>query len=100
MTAEAELIAAIVADPDDAAAYLVYADYLQSRGDPRGDLIVLLHAGDADAERDRVARLHLRAHHAALLGVLAKDTRSIKIERWRRGFIDNIRVIADNEHHA
>ncbi|MBA3538368.1 MAG: TIGR02996 domain-containing protein, partial [Deltaproteobacteria bacterium] len=38
-----KLEAAILADPDDTAAYLVYADWLQSRGDPRGELIVLQH---------------------------------------------------------
>lgn len=38
---EAELLAAIAADPDDEAARLVYADWLIARGDRRGDLIAL-----------------------------------------------------------
>jgi len=44
-----ELEAAILADPDNADAYLVYADWLQAQGDPRGELIVLQHRGETDA---------------------------------------------------
>ena len=40
MATEAELLAAIAASPDDAAR-LVYADWLLSRGDARGELIML-----------------------------------------------------------
>ncbi len=36
---EAELIAAIVAAPDDVAAKEVYADWLEQRGDPRAELV-------------------------------------------------------------
>lgn len=36
---DAKLEAAIEADPDNADGYLVYADWLQSHGDPRGELI-------------------------------------------------------------
>jgi len=38
-----ELEAAILEDPDNAEAYLVYADWLQTAGDPRGELIALQH---------------------------------------------------------
>jgi uncharacterized protein (TIGR02996 family) len=52
MTNRGALEAAIEADPDDTAAYLVYADWLQAQGDPLGELIVLAHAGkDAAAEQ-------------------------------------------------
>jgi uncharacterized protein (TIGR02996 family) len=40
---EAQLIAAIAANPDDEAPRLVYADWLIARGDRRGELIVLDH---------------------------------------------------------
>ncbi|HEY1814001.1 MAG TPA: TIGR02996 domain-containing protein [Kofleriaceae bacterium] len=38
-----ELEEQIFADPSDPAAYLVYADWLQSQSDPRGELIVRQH---------------------------------------------------------
>src|SRR5688572_15486077 len=41
--ANAELEAAIAADPDQPEPYLVYADWLQSQDDPRGELIVVQH---------------------------------------------------------
>src|SRR5262245_51595688 len=51
----AKLEAAIAADPDDADAYLVYADWLQAQGDPRGELIVLAHANKAKAAAKLIA---------------------------------------------
>ena len=38
-TTRAELLAAIIADPDNRAARQVYADLLQQEGDPRGEFI-------------------------------------------------------------
>jgi uncharacterized protein (TIGR02996 family) len=38
-TDEAPFLAAIQADPDDQAPRLIYADWLEERGDPRGELI-------------------------------------------------------------
>jgi len=67
----AELEAAIAAEPDAPGPYLVYADWLQERGDPRGELITLSHAGRAEA-----FQAHLAAHRRALLGELAVDTSS------------------------
>jgi uncharacterized protein (TIGR02996 family) len=43
VTEEAQLLAAIAAEPDDESTRLVYADWLIARGDPRGELIVLDH---------------------------------------------------------
>jgi uncharacterized protein (TIGR02996 family) len=40
----APLLRAIDASPSDPAPYLVYADWLQQQGDPRGQLIILDHA--------------------------------------------------------
>jgi uncharacterized protein (TIGR02996 family) len=40
---DTELEAQLRADPDDVAAHLVYADLLQTQGDPYGELIVLQH---------------------------------------------------------
>ncbi len=46
-----KLEAAIAADLDNADAYLVYADWLQSQNDPRGELIVLQHASKKPAAK-------------------------------------------------
>jgi uncharacterized protein (TIGR02996 family) len=46
-----KLEAAIEKDPDSSDAYLVYADWLQGEGDPRGELIVLQHANKAPAAK-------------------------------------------------
>jgi uncharacterized protein (TIGR02996 family) len=43
MTLEADLIAAVATDPEDEAAQLVLADWLQAHGDERGELILLDH---------------------------------------------------------
>jgi uncharacterized protein (TIGR02996 family) len=64
VTPLAQLEARLLADRDDRAGWLVYADALQERGDPRGEVIALgerLRAGDATvaaryAERCRAAR--------------------------------------------
>jgi uncharacterized protein (TIGR02996 family) len=49
---EADLIAAIVADPDDRDARLIYADWLARAGDPRGELIHLEVAREQMLEGD------------------------------------------------
>jgi len=89
------LLDAIARDPEDPAPYLVYADWLQARGDPRGELIALQGAGDDHPGDHRItdaALDHLRAHAASYLGVLAPFV--IDPEgghyldlRWRHGFI-------------
>lgn len=54
-----ELEDAIATDPQDPNAYLVYADWLQARGDPLGELIVVQHAMAA-RPRDEHQRLKER----------------------------------------
>ena len=41
-----ELEAKLIENPNDVELRMVYADLLQSTGDPRGELIVLSHRGD------------------------------------------------------
>lgn len=68
------LEAAIAADPDDPAGYVVYADALQAAGDPRGDLIALQVALTADpaaaslvaADLDLRATLRLEPAHGTV----------------------------------
>ncbi|NMO21886.1 WGR domain-containing protein [Pyxidicoccus fallax] len=93
-----ELEAAILANPDDADAYLVYGDWLQSQGDPRGELIALQAAalkatGDEAANLKKQISKFLKSHKDALLGELAdaEDEEELKVE-WHLGFIRSARV--------
>lgn len=95
----AELEAAIAESPDEPGPYLVYADWLQAIGDPRGTLIVLQHHG-----REREASELLEAHRAHFLGPLAEAAAAAgpeprrgagprKLElAWHLGFIREARV--------
>jgi len=79
-----ELLAAIVAAPDDVDNYLVYADWLQSHGDPRGELIALHHAGHADRANELAYTL-LPPEVASALD------RGLRLE-WRLGFVARARL--------
>lgn len=92
---EAELVAAIERDPDDETGYLVYGDFLQSRSDPRGELIALHRAG----KKGRLADQLIANHRARLLGPLAEHEGQVKLE-WHLGFVRRARVVADNEAQA
>ena len=48
---EARLLDAVVSAPDDDAPRLVYADWLMEQGDPRGELIALMIAGERPEQR-------------------------------------------------
>ena len=92
----AELEARIQANPEDREAYLVYADWLSERGDPRGELITVqakLEDNPADgALRDREQSL-LAAHRETWLGELAKlDPKQDLAVTWRWGFMRAVRV--------
>jgi uncharacterized protein (TIGR02996 family) len=75
-------------NPDDVAAHLVYADALQHRGDPRGDLIMVQHrrAGAPDDPEIAAAEAALFAAHPELAGEIAP----LGTFTWRLGFIDHI----------
>lgn len=89
---EQELLAAIERDPEDPAPYLVYADWLQGRGDLRGELMTLQNATEdrpGDHRISDAALDHVRAHAEYYLGELAPlvdEPRSLKLG-WRCGFI-------------
>ena len=98
----AALEARIVEDPDDAAAYAVYGDWLQRQGDPRGELIALALAREAEVARG-VAKSKLAGaigklierQASVLLGGLAAlvpDVRAHDAEPliWRRGFLHRV----------
>lgn len=78
-----------LSDLDDADAVAVFADALESVGDPRGQLT---HLQLALEQRPRDTKLlaaharHLALHGKALFGVLATATSLFRFH-WRRGFV-------------
>lgn len=84
-----DLLVAVLADPENDAPRLVYADWLTERGDPRGTFISLqceLARGTARAEEVAAeAEALLDSHEAQWLeGVSAEDVRVT----FRRGFVE------------
>lgn len=93
-----DLEKAIRADPDSTQPYLVYADWLQAHGDPRGELIVVQHdlEGAPPAKREELearARALIQRHSVHLLGELAPlaDGGAGDLE-WRLGFLRAARI--------
>jgi uncharacterized protein (TIGR02996 family) len=88
-----ELEARLLEDPDNEELHLVYADWLQERGDPLGELIALQAAArrDPTAERQLAVEQHLRKHQAYLLGALA-ECRSVLQLDWHLGFLRKARL--------
>ena len=91
-------------DPTDLGRYLIYADWLQQHGDPRGELIIVQHALATephgrryDALERAEARL-FKDFGADLLGPLARavnistSTSSYRGLAWRCGFVRALRV--------
>ena len=88
-----ELEAAIAAAPDRPDAYLVYADWLQTRGDPRGTLIALHDAMRLDPSNGpaRAAATELLASAGReLLGEL--HMRNDVDVTWYQGFVHTVRL--------
>lgn len=105
------LEARLAEDPMDREAAMVYGDLLQRRGDPRGELVALQLAAEAErVESPRAANPRARnaqtavgkyfaKHAAALLGPLAahvKDVRDPSVPPfvWRAGFIHRLQLDA------
>lgn len=95
--ASTELDAAIVADPNDVTARLVYADWLQLQGDPRGELAMVQHAIDS-AKGPAWAALKIReaelfARYAnELYGPIVKWPRPrLTNLDWNTGFVSGFR---------
>jgi uncharacterized protein (TIGR02996 family) len=80
-----ELEAAVASNPDDDQAYLVYADWLQQQGDPRGELIVK-HARAADPDA------FVAEHETDLLGALADYKDMLEPRAWRCGYLHKVKV--------
>jgi uncharacterized protein (TIGR02996 family) len=99
-----ELEAAILANLGDPTAYLIYADWLQGQGDPRGELISVQHArltADTAALRKREAQL-LEGQTDALFGELApllKENGGLSVT-WHLGFLKTARIAQDTYDSA
>jgi uncharacterized protein (TIGR02996 family) len=95
---------AILENPDDDGPYLVYADYLMAKGDPRGELIVMQHdADEAEGARKRklqqAATTQFDAHKAQFLGPLANIEHGSYKAIWRYGFLRKLELQWDS-HYA
>jgi len=66
------LEAAVLANPDDDAARVVYADWLLEKGDARGELIQLQMNSDASAAVEKRIAALVRQHRETRLGPLAR----------------------------
>jgi uncharacterized protein (TIGR02996 family) len=91
---------AIEKAPDNLEAYLVYGDWLQSQGDPRGELIALQCAahqaeGEEATKLKRQAVALVRKYKEYLLGPLANlekvENEEFEVE-WQFGFIKSARL--------
>jgi uncharacterized protein (TIGR02996 family) len=87
---------AILANPYDRDAYMVYGDWLQRQGVPRGELIALQLAG-----KDDEARAFIDDHSDVLLGPLAEhqrtyDGKDVDAFTWKNGFIHGARLSYDS----
>jgi uncharacterized protein (TIGR02996 family) len=85
-----ELEAAIEAKLDDPQPYLVYADWLQGKGNPLGELIVMQQTNNP------AAKGFLKKHAESFLGLLAtfgddKYGKGFKVE-WQFGFMKNVEI--------
>ncbi|HEX4418575.1 MAG TPA: WGR domain-containing protein [Kofleriaceae bacterium] len=94
-----ELEQAIMADPYDGSAYMVYADWLQGQGDPRGELISLQLAAEAkpDGKLAKAAAALIERHAAYFLGPLEEhvklhDDSDADAFTWRFGFIHKAKL--------
>jgi uncharacterized protein (TIGR02996 family) len=104
---EPALDAALRANPSDAAAALVYADWLQHRGHPRGELIAIQHERieRPDDLALAAAEQHVLETHADVLWAHARAPDAHKNEggvevTWERGFIRRARILGFHDDGA
>ena len=106
-------VEAVRKDPDDVDNYLVYGDWLQSRGDPRGELITVQHAlGDptlGDLHRRELRRQEaalLARHRRRLWGVLGEQVIDVDTQvwaadlfeiEWHMGFVRSAALVLDRD---
>ncbi len=104
MSSNPELEAIIEAAPDDVAGYLVYGDWLQAQGDPRGELIALQAANKATPAQELIDghRAHFFGRMAELGDMLqpfAYDPLGATTS-WRWGFLDKLWISSKHARKA
>src|SRR6185312_2484816 len=84
---------------DDDETWSVYADWLESHGDPRGELVALAMRAEKarDPKLELIANARLIRHAAAVVGGLRDVFRTGAVElpegvTWRRGFVSALRI--------
>jgi uncharacterized protein (TIGR02996 family) len=91
---DAKLEAIIAAAPDDVHGYEVYADWLQSQGDPRGELIAL-----QIAKKDAAAKKLIEQHRPHFYGAMADALDMLERYQynplgdntaWRWGYLEKL----------
>ncbi|HWU88650.1 MAG TPA: TIGR02996 domain-containing protein, partial [Kofleriaceae bacterium] len=87
---EEGLLAAIAAEADAAAPRLVYADWLQSRGDPRGELIIVQHELRARPADEELLARERELVERAVADLAVPGLRREVIGRWALGFVDEL----------
>ena len=96
------LESAILADRTDRSAWQVYADWLQSEGDPRGDLVAVqlgLAANPTDKELIRKAAELLAGNKRAFFGDIDPDELEDCFEvEWENGFWKRVKIKVDWDH--
>jgi uncharacterized protein (TIGR02996 family) len=96
MDRETSLLMQLAERPDDRALRLVFADWLQEQGDPRGEVIALFMRGDgplALSEQRRVARITLQ-HAREWLGPLV-EVADLYRTRFEDGFLTTLVTLSD-----
>jgi uncharacterized protein (TIGR02996 family) len=95
-----ELECAIAADPEAPASYSVFADWLQSQGDVRGQVMAIAIPAEASGD-DKAFPRALKKHVHDLLGPLAPYATSAKgdpdVFGWRFGVIHRAYLHADRQ---
>jgi uncharacterized protein (TIGR02996 family) len=92
-----ELEALIAARPDQPDNYLVYADWLSGRGDPRGELIAVQHAlstGGGSSEALAARERDLLEKNERFLPGLPKEMVHVT---WRWGFVTSVHFNNDED---
>ena len=80
-----ELEAQLIKRTDEETPYLIYADWLQEQGDPRGQLIPL-QAPDAPPSVQRRAQQLMDAHGRFFMGGFVKK---LDAQQWRWGYLQS-----------
>jgi uncharacterized protein (TIGR02996 family) len=88
MARNKELEAKLIEDPTNVDIHMVYADFLQSNGDPRGELIMLQNAGKTK-EAEALLEKHADQFYGDVLPIYSKtiDGSGTDAYEWRLGFI-------------